>query len=469
MKRFVLLVMIGFAFSIFVPPASWLYADDLASGARVHKKFKLLAGKKEDRYDLYIPFEVTRPGRIRVYIDPTGSVSGSGDFPRLWLVDARIFEKVDPSTWNKIRHAILDNAMMNYHPTLRLCKEAGEWLRKKIDKLLDRDDKPSWYHGSQKLNEKTPLVHDVDDKELRKTEGRYLVMLRNASSGEFYGSVLITFPGEVWEVEPDLEAAYDRKPDLAVERIQIDPDNRVLVTVANRGPGKLHPVRYSREGERVIRLEVEVNGKKEASVPLAEVDPKYNLVYKGQPVTYRTEIQLAEPGNVTAVIDAGDVVSEPDEGNNRKRERLTPRPAAPPPAEPGKRAKRGSEGGSTEAGGTVQQGGGMPDLVVSDIFLDNRRRVAVRVENRGAGISPDLYRANPAVQIRLLMNGRGWAYIPLAFLDPTGALKQAGGSVVWTSDHVMREAADITVVVDEGNRIPETDKTNNTLTRRLSP
>jgi len=117
----------------------------------------------------------------------------------------------------------------------------------------------------------------------------------------------------------------------------------------------------------------------------------------------------------------------------------------------------------------VQAGGGMPDLAVADIFLDNRRRVAVRVENRGAGIAPELYRANPPVQVRLLMNGRSWAYVPLAALDPAGALRQAGGSAVWTNDQALREAAEITVVLDEGNRLPESNEENNTLTKRLSP
>ncbi len=471
MKRFITLALLGFALTLWFLPVSPLHADDLASGARLHKKFKLLPGKDDDRYEIFIPFEVTAPGRVRVYIDPTGSASGSGEFPRVLLVDARIFEKVDLSTWTKIRYAIVDNALMNYHPTLRLCKEAGLWLREKLDKLLGRDNKPDWYHGSQKINEKTPLVHDVDDKELRKTEGRYLVMLRNGSSGEFHGSVLVSFPGGGWEVEPDLEAAYERKPDLAVEKIELDPDNRVLVTVANRGPGWLHQVRYNREGERVIRLEVEVNGKKEAAVPLAEVDPKYALVSKGAPVTYRTEIRLAEPAHVSAVIDAGDVVSEPDERNNRRRESLTPRAAAAPASgEPGKRVKRDAGGGSAQAQDAVQQsGGGAPDLVAADIFLDNRRRVAVRIENRGAGLPADLYRATPPVQAHLLMNGRSWAYVPLAGLDPAGALRQSGGSAVWTSDHVLREAADITLIVDEGNRLAEGNEENNRLTRRLSP
>lgn len=95
--------------------------------------------------------------------------------------------------------------------------------------------------------------------------------------------------------------------------------------------------------------------------------------------------------------------------------------------------------------------------------------MAVRVENHEGSISPDLYRANLPVQIHLLMNGLSWAYVPLGSLGPAGRLKQPGGTVVWTSDHVLREAVEITVVLDEGNLLPETNKSNNTLSRRLSP
>ncbi len=373
---------------------------------------------------------------------------------------------MDDSTWQKMRKTAADLLLL--HPSLFAVHIIAEGLKD----LFDMEEKPKWYHGERELLEKEgPLVLDVDDRDLLTTKGRYVVILRNPSPGEYHGNILISYPGEDWEVDPDLEASYERKPDLAVERIELDPDNRVVVTVANHGPGWLHKARYSREGERVIRLEVEVNGKKAVDVPLAEVDPKFALVTKGNPVSYRTEIQLTEPARVTAVIDAGDIVSEPDERNNRRRESLTPRQASTPTAEPGKRVKRGAEGGSSEGGGTVQQAGGgaPPDLSVADISLDNRRRVVVRIENRGGGLSPELYRANPQPQIRLLMNGRGWANVSLGSLDPAGVLRQPGGSLAWTGEQVPREPVDITVIVDEGNLIGESNRQNNTLTRRLTP
>lgn len=468
MKQLVMAAVLGFALAFFALPVPSLQADDLDSVARVHQKFKLLPGKASNRYVVYVPFEVSRPGRIRVYHEITGAdvrIEPTGGLPNYILADARIFDKIDESEWVKMCKTIV-----NYVPTLKLEAAALKEIVQEVKDLLGKEDKPKWYHGSRQLLDKTgSLVLDVDDRDLRTTKGRYLVILRNPSPGEYHGNILISFPGEGWAVDPNLEATYERKPDLAVQDIALDQDNRLVVTIMNQGPGLLHEVRYNRTGERVIRLEVEVNGKKALSVPLAEVDPKYALKYKGTPVAYRTEIQLSEPARVLAVIDSDDVVAEPDEKNNRKRESLTPRETSAASAEPGKRVKRGSESTTGSGSGSVQADSGMPDLAVADIFLDNRRRVAVRVENRGAGIAPELYRANPPVQIRLFMNGRSWAYVPLASLDPTGALRQAGGNAVWTGDQALREAADIRVVLDEENRLAESNEENNSLTKRLSP
>ncbi|MEJ5359933.1 MAG: hypothetical protein WHT06_14840 [Desulfobacterales bacterium] len=468
MKRFVRFALFGLALFSWVPPLCSAHADDLASGARIHQKFKLLPGKANDRYVVYVPFEVKAPGRVRVYHEVTGAdprIDKTAGLPNYILADARVFDKMDDGLWHKICEAYV-NAM----PTLKLTEGPLKELIEGVNELLGKEDKPKWYHGSRKLLDKTdPLVLDVDDHDLRTTKGRYVVILRNPSPGEYHGNILVSFPGDVWAVDPDLEAAYERKPDLAVREIELDQDNRVVVTLVNEGPGWLHEVRYNPAAERVIRLEVEVNGKKAVSVPLAEVDPKRTLKLKGNAVAYRTEIRLSEPARVLAVIDPDDVVAEPDKKNNKKRENLTPRETSTASAEPGKRVKRGSEGSGDNRSGTVQAGGGMPDLAVADIAIDNRRRVVVRIENRGGGLSPELYRANPQPQIRLLMNGRGWANVPLGSLDPAGALRQPGGSLAWTGEQVPREPVEITVIVDEGNLIGESNRANNTLTKRLSP
>lgn len=222
-----------------------------------------------------------------------------------------------------------------------------------------------------------------------------------------------------------------------MEHIELDAHNRVVVTIINHGPGLLHKVRYNREGERVIRLNVEGDSKKAASVPIADVDPKYTLSIKGTPVSYLTDVLLFQPARVMAVIDADDVVAEPDKRNNKKRESLIPRTSSLPTSEPEKRVKRASEGSSPETLGSTQSGSGNLDLAVTDIFLDNRRRVAVRVENHGGRLSPDLYRADLPGQIHLLINNRSWAYVyplgPLILRAGSSSLAEASFGPAITS------------------------------------
>jgi hypothetical protein len=450
---------------LFTSPHEVSFANDFAEGGRIHHKFKLLPGKGGDRFVLYFPFQVTEPGRIRVYLELKALTEVRKSIPSIWLVDARVFGKIDEATWIKWCQTLVD-----YHPTLNLMEEGLKIILEAARDILDKEERPAWYHAGHSIYKREPLIYDVDAAELRKTGGKYLVLLRNPSGAEYHGNVLISYPGNRWDVDPQLEAAYERKPDLAIEKIELDPDNRVVVTLSNRGPGWMHAVRYNTDGQPVVRFSLELDGKEVESVPLAQIDPKKTLVSKNTRVDYRTNLLLNAPGWVTALIDADGIVAEPDKGNNKLRVRLTPRTAATPPTEPGKRVKRGSEAESTQGQGSGQvQLGGTPDLAIGEIFLDQRKRIVVKVLNLGAGLDTGLYQADARILMHLSMNGRSWAYVPLAQIDPAGALKNAGGSAAWTSDFVVRQEVEITAVIDEENRLAESNKANNTLTRRLGP
>ncbi len=338
MRRYGLLVGLVVCFVFLIGEAT-IHAEGLGSDARIHKKFVLYPGKGKDDYVLYVPFEVTRPGIISVYhemtyVDPKKHSSS----PFFILADERVFEKSDKDAWQKLKEKTRD--LIRYVPVIDAPLTGGEYFLKSLKSLLGQNEKPpAWYHGKRKLLEKSDRIrHVVDDEEIRKTNGRYVVILINNTSGEYHGNILISFPGDVWDVDPELEAKYERKPDLAIESITLDDYNRVVVTVANKGPGWLNKVRYRTDAEKVIRLKIFVDGKEALSVPIAEVDPKYDLVFKGKPVKYTTNIQIASPAKVMAIIDVDDVVAETDERNNKKRENLTPRDIS----EQGKRIKRGS-------------------------------------------------------------------------------------------------------------------------------
>ncbi len=337
MRRYGLLIGLVVCAVILIWEVS-IQAQELGSDARIHKRFVLHPAKGNDKYILYVPFEITRPGIISVYyemtyVDPKKHSSS----PILILADERVFEKTDKNAWQKLKEQTRD--LIRYVPVINAPLSGVEYFGKLIKNLLGKEEKPpAWYHGHRNLLKKSERIrYAVDDEEIRKINGRYVVMLINQTSGEYHGNILISFPGDVWDVDPELEAKYE--PDLAIESITLDDYNRVVVTVANKGPGWLHKVRYRTDVEKVIRLKIFTDGKEALSVPIAEIDPKYELVLKGSPVIYTANIQISSPSKVMALIDADDVVVESDERNNKKRENLTPRDIS----EQGKRYKRSSE------------------------------------------------------------------------------------------------------------------------------
>ena len=458
MKRFALVALLVVVVLMVQPFGTESNASELAASARFHQKFKLLGGSAEDRFVLFYPIELTGPGKVRVYIDPTGMTQGTGERASVWLVDARMFGKLDIPTWKKWVIKINEYNALEW--------VAGDEIRKfvkDVKKFFGKDEKPGWYHGGQMLSKTVPLEHAVDDPELAKTGGRYVVVLRNPSEREYFGSVLISYPGERWDVDPELEKAYERKPDLAVEQLSLDNQNRVVVTVANNGPGWLHQVRWNQRGAEAIQLTLEVDGKAWGGATLPAIDPQKTLVLGGNRIAYVTALTLSQPARVTAVIDSNQVVAETDERNNRRSEALAPSSGER------QRAKRQPDGQPSPGGGIQPSASEKPDLIVSDVFLDSRKRVAVRVQNIGAGLTAEAWRREPQVHLKLLMNGRSWTTVPLGFLDPSRALQQAGGSATYTSDQAVRTALEITAIIDEGNQVAEKDESNNSLTRALAP
>lgn len=437
------------------------HADGLRSHAQFHQPFQLLPKvADDDPYSLYFPFEVTRAGRIRVYIEQTGLVPGTGAPGRVILVDARMFDGLDLATWKKWILKI-----NKYNPAEWVAGDeirgAVKYIRNTLNDILGKEDKPpKWLHGRQDLSKTIPLVYDVDDDELRKTGGRYLVWLRNPSARQYNGNVIITYPGDDWNVAPELEKTYPHKPDLAVDNIRLDGNNQVVVTLANHGWG-LHKVRWNQQGDRAIYLQLQLDGNKWGGATLAEMDPQKQLSSGKSSITYNTGLVLTQPARVTAVIDSNLVVAEDNDRNNRRTESLE--------LNDGRRHKRQPEGQPSSTGGVGQVPAELPDLAVTDIFADTRKRVAIRVANNGGSLPEGAWTGEPNIQLRLLMNGRSWAYVPLNMLDPRRDLRQKGSSVVYTTDLVVRNQVEIAAIIDEMGQLQEGNENNNTLIRSLAP
>jgi hypothetical protein len=452
-RSFVFASLLIFAL-LFIPAGSVPAIDN--DSAIIHKTFTLHQSSKGDPFTIFYPIELTRPGEIKVYarVDNLDPKLKSNRFEplRLIIVDARAFKKMKPSQWKQwLRKA------NKFNPAEWV---AGDAIRKFVNGVKrvfgKKKKKPSYYHGQIACGREgkgESIKHAVDSPELRKTEGRYVIIFRNIARLKATGQILITYPGENWELDREVEKQFKVHPDLVVKDLALNENNQLVVTVVNRGPGALHLVKWHDKGREAVSMIVKA-GARGYGVTLPALDPEYKLRHPNGAVSYTFEkVILKKTTKVDATIDKGNKVIESNEGNNRLIKNLGP-----------------SSAGLKPKPMSVQTG--QPDLMVSSIRLDNRKRVIITVKNIGtAGLDPSLWTAGSqnAPQLHLKMNDNGWAMISLKGLDPRKRLSRAGGVARYNTKYVLRQSVLIDATIDVTNVVNESNETNNTLSKTIAP
>jgi hypothetical protein len=110
----------------------------------------------------------------------------------------------------------------------------------------------------------------------------------------------------------------------------------------------------------------------------------------------------------------------------------------------------------------------LPDLVASEIGLDERCYADLAVRNAGQGVIPD--ETFDKGQIRVLADG-GQKAILLVKADPKRALKAPCGAVSVDSGIALEKEAWVQVVMDSSDQVDEgvEGETNNSRRERLTP
>ncbi|MCX8125158.1 MAG: hypothetical protein N3F66_13495 [Spirochaetes bacterium] len=301
---------------------SLTYSMDEKKGL-IYQTFKAYPGKPSDEFTLLYPLEVTGPGKLRVYVQVT---KASPKTPvRVTLVDVRAFDKVDPNLWEKwiqIEDKYVPSIVML---RAKYLKSLFDNLKYNVKKVLGKkDNPPKWYHGSDNafLNNNARLEHIIDDKERLEVEGKYVVIVENENNSEIEGTILIDFPGEMFEVERSLWEQDANKPDLLVKDISLARGNRIVVTL-DKDKGWMPDALWKQTGDKAVILRITA-GDKVVEAKLPEFDPKRNLKY-GE-VNYTVpDITVAEETNVTVFIDATNQIAERSKANNKKTVTLNPK------------------------------------------------------------------------------------------------------------------------------------------------
>lgn len=145
-------------------------------------------------------------------------------------------------------------------------------------------------------------------------------------------------------------------PDLSIASLRLDETCRVVVTLRNEGEGTMPERAFASSGGVVLHMVL--NGRRQSFL-LGRIDPDRRLRDPGGRVVFVTPVLAAADGvtvRVRVFVDAGAVLQERDEGNNRAAAGLPcKRPSddvpadgsvAPPPSDV-------TTGGSKEEGGAA--------------------------------------------------------------------------------------------------------------------
>ncbi|NPV03449.1 MAG: hypothetical protein HPY67_01785 [Syntrophaceae bacterium] len=453
--------------------------------ARYHQAFTLYGGSDGNPFDLFYPFELTRPGPVRVIVKVDTGSGPSQHRLRATLLDARVFDpkKTPPDFWDQLYRSVRPaaktaQAVLEINPLFKVSEkivgEAASVL-KHISKVFTGGKKkpPAYYHGSAGLGPNMingGIDHAVDHPELAATAGRYLVILQNFSSQTVKGQILIDYPGSAWDVDPEIEQGYEVKADLAVESVSLDASNRVMVVIAGIGKRGVPAVRWNDTAEKAIRLSLKVDGQERKSILLKELDPGMVLSKRGrQTVRYVSDLVLERPAEVTAAIDPDGRLVESNTRNNRKAESLVP-------GQQRQRHQRGDAGSASQPAALAPAGpaaivSNPPDLAVTRIWLDAARRVNVEIRNLGGPVPPELWQRSGAEQpyLQITQNGRSWATAPLSAVDPQRLLSRGGSAVVYVLGEPLKAPASVGAVIDAAGRLEDRNRSNNARTENLNP
>lgn len=455
MKKRCLLLTILLLLVLLMIPASPLMAIDNDS-AIIHKTFTLHQASKGDPFTIFYPIELTRPGEIGVYarVDDLDPNPKSNRFEplRLIIVDARAFKKMNPSQWKQWLRQV-----NKFNPAEWVAGDAIRKFVKGVKRLFGKKEKkPAYYHGQIACGREgtgESIKHAVDAPELRKTEGRYVIIFRNMARLKATGSILITYPGEHWELDKDVERQFKVHPDLVVKDLALNDNKQVVVTVANQGKGALHLAKWHDKGPEAVTLVVKA-GTRNYGVTLPGLDPDYALRRSGGSVSYTFErLTVKKATRITATIDKGNKVIEENEHNNSLTKTL---------------------GGLKVAGVTpmkVTRQTGKPDLVVRSIRLDSQKRVIIEVKNAGTtGLAPSLWtNSQGSPWLDLKMNGNGWARVALIGMDPHKKLARPGGVTRYNTNYVLGQSVRIDAVIDVTDVVGESNEQNNRLSKTIVP
>ena len=115
------------------------------------------------------------------------------------------------------------------------------------------------------------------------------------------------------------------------------------------------------------------------------------------------------------------------------------------------------------AGEKVQKPGEgpLPNLIITDIRLDDRCKTLVFLKNNGGGALPISFWKRSMPKLEISKDNQLWGEVDIRFFDYNQALSPAGGEAVYNTGLKVFGSAKIKAMVHTEARVFEEDKTDN--------
>jgi hypothetical protein len=236
---------------------------------------------------------------------------------------------------------------------------------------------------------------------------------------------------------------FDPLPDLVPADISVAGDCRIVVTLANNGPGVVPSSGYVGPA---TGIQMYVDGSPWGGVALGTLDTAHLTQPVGGIVTWAWFPGLTLPPgthNVTLQVDNNNTLAESNEANNVMTKPLTCQPPA-------------------------------PDLVPVSLTVNSQCQLVVTLRNLGTAAIPDANFAqngSGSSAIQMYNDGQPFGGTTLGAIDLQKQAQPVGGSVTYTwfpGLTINGGPHTVTVVADIYNSIAELNEGNNSLTQTLS-
>jgi hypothetical protein len=233
--------------------------------------------------------------------------------------------------------------------------------------------------------------------------------------------------------QPDL-------PDLIVNRIQILDGCKLKITLKNIGTAGVPNSAYGSSANSV-QFRVTVAGNPWISGWLDTLDATKALKTPGAYASWtRNKALPSGTNNVKVEIDTSNKLAELSESNNWSQKSYTCQPD-------------------------------LPDLIVNRLQILDGCKLKITIKNIGtAGVPNSAYgNSSTSVMFRVHTDDRSWISGWLDTLDRTKALKTPGSHCTWTWNRALpRGTRVIKVTIDNGNRLMESNETNNMMRKNVN-